>query len=80
MSKLIEEIKAEPVGKTGRKPALLQIKRLLSTQDRKELVEAFNDPTITGRSIARVLQKRGIEISEATVYRYRTTGVINDIA
>jgi DNA-directed RNA polymerase specialized sigma54-like protein len=79
-NKLLQEIKNEPTGKAGRKPIVLQMLKSLSEQDRKDLVEAINDPLISGRSIAKVLQKRGIEISEATVYRYRSTGVLNDIA
>jgi len=64
----------------GRKPAIIQIKHLLSEQDRKDLVAAFDDPLITGRSIAKVLKRHGIEISEATVYRYRSTGIYRELA
>lgn len=80
MSKLLSEIKSEPSGSAGRKPAITKIKHLLSAQDRKDLVAAFDDPMITGRSIATVLKRHGIEISEATVYRYRTTGIYRELA
>jgi hypothetical protein len=80
MSKLLSEIKSEPAGLAGRKPAIIQIKHLLSEQDRKDLVAAFDDPLITGRSIAKVLKRHGIEISEATVYRYRSTGIYRELA
>lgn len=79
-NKLLQEIKNEPTGRAGRKPIVLRIMASLSEQDRKDLIAAFNDPLVSGRSIARVLQKRGIDISEATVYRYRSTGALNDFA
>ena len=80
MSKLLSEIKAEPRGTTGRKPTIDRMKVMLSAQDRKDLIAAFDDITVSGRNIAKVLKRHGIEISEATVYRYRTTGVYRELA
>jgi DNA-directed RNA polymerase specialized sigma54-like protein len=80
MSELLSEIKAEPSGSGGIRPTLTKIRHLLSEQDLKDLVAAFDDPTISGRSIATVLNRHGINISEATVYRYRTTGIYRELA
>lgn len=80
MSKLLSEIKSERSGLAGRKPAIDKIKHILSEQDRKDLVAAFDDPLITGRVITKVLNRHGIQISEATVYRYRTTGIYRELA
>lgn len=80
MSKLLDEIKAEPEGKTGRKPTIDRMRSILSPQDRKDLIAAFDDITVSGRNIAKVLKRHGIEISEATVYRYRTTGTYRELA
>ncbi len=80
MSKLLKEIKSEPKGSIGRPPTIERMRVLLSPQDRKDLIAAFDDITVSGRNIAKVLKRHGIQISEATVYRYRTTGVYRELA
>ena len=80
MSKLLKEIKSEPKGSIGRPPTIERMRVLLSPQDRKDLIAAFDDITVSGRNIATVLKRHGIQISEATVYRYRTTGVYRELA
>jgi hypothetical protein len=52
----------------------------LSKQELKELIDLLDDQTITGRAICTVLNKRGIRISEATLYRYRASGLYRDLA
>jgi hypothetical protein len=80
MGTLKSDVLAQPVGKSGRKPMVEKIIKTLNKEDRLELIEILDDPTISGRAICKVLNDRGIEISEATLYRYRTTGAYRDIA
>lgn len=74
MGTLRDEVMAQPVGKTGRKPIFDKIQKAFTPAEIKEFIELMDDSTITGRAICTVLNKRGITISEATLYRYRTTG------
>lgn len=80
MGNLRSEVLAEPVGTRGRKPIFSKITKALNKQELAELIELLDDPTITGRSICNVLNKRGIEISEATLYRYRQSEAYRDLA
>ena len=80
MGNLRSEVLAEPVGKQGRKPILKKITKAFTKAELKELVELLDDSTVSGRSICSVLNKRGIEISEATLYRYRQAGTYRDLA
>lgn len=80
MASLRSEVLAEPVGKQGRKPVIQKIIRAFTKAELKELVELLDDATISGRSICKVLNKRGIQISEATLYRYRQSGAYRDLA
>lgn len=80
MASLRSEVLAEPVGKQGRKPIIQKITKAFTKAELKELVELLDDATISGRSICKVLNKRGIEISEATLYRYRQSEAYRDLA
>lgn len=80
MGNLRNEVLAEPVGKQGRKPIFAKITKTFSKEELKELIELLDDSTITGRAICTVLNKRGIDISEATLYRYRQSGAYRDLA
>jgi len=71
---------AEPVGTRGRKPIIAQIIKSLNKQELADLVELLDDSTVSGRAICNVLNKRGINISEATLYRYRQSGAYRDFA
>jgi hypothetical protein len=80
MGNLRNEVLAEPVGKQGRKPIFAKIVKTFDKQELAELVELLEDSTVSGRSICSVLNKRGIDISEATLYRYRQSGTYRDLA
>lgn len=80
MGNLRNEVLAEPVGKQGRKPIIGKIAKTFSKEELKELIELLDDSTITGRAICTVLNKRGVTISEATLYRYRQSGAFRDLA
>lgn len=80
MASLRNEVLAEPVGKQGRKPIFAKIVKTLNSQELTELIELLDDSTVTGRAICNVLNRRGIEISEATLYRYRQSGAYRDLA
>ena len=80
MGNLRNEVLAEPVGKQGRKPIIGKITKAFTKQELKELVDLLDDSTITGRAICTVLNKRGVQISEATLYRYRQSGAYRDLA
>lgn len=80
MGNLRNEVLAEPVGKQGRKPILDKITKAFTKAELKELVELLDDSTVTGRAICSVLNKRGVAISEATLYRYRQSGMYRDLA
>ena len=61
------------------------IKRVLSKKDYSDFLEAMNDTTISQAAIARVLRKRGIEISKSTVSAFRqelfaNRGDTNDVS
>ena len=77
---LKNEVLAEPVGTRGRKPIIAQIIKSLNKQELADLVELLDDSTVSGRAICNVLNKRGINISEATLYRYRQSGAYRDFA
>lgn len=80
MGSLKDEVLAEPVGKQGRRPIFDKIAKAFSQEELAELVELLDDSTVTGRSICSVLNRRGIAISEATLYRYRMSGMYRDLA
>ena len=61
------------------------IKQVLSKKDYSDFLEAMNDTTISQAAIARVLRKRGIEISKSTVSAFRqelfaNRGDTNDVS
>jgi dihydroorotate dehydrogenase len=80
MDSLRKEVLAEPVGTQGRKPIFAKIAKTLSETELSELIELLDDSTVSGRAICNVLNRRGIEISEATLYRYRQSGAYRDLA
>lgn len=71
MGNLLKEIE-ETVPKNGgclRKLDLILEK--LGEDDRNDLLQALNDHTISPTIIARVLRKRGFDLTRSTVQRYR---------
>lgn len=70
MGKLLNEIRLEKPKPTS-VPVLPKLLAQLSEQDRKDLLDAFADPTIQTMVIKKVLEKRGIKLSHSTVSRYR---------
>lgn len=80
MASLRTEVLSEPVGRQGKSPAIERIIRGLSADERQELIDLMDDASVSGRAICTVLNRRGIEVSEATIYRLRMTGGYRDIA
>jgi hypothetical protein len=39
--------------------------------DRKELVEALDDPLVPAPAISRVLERRGIDLDSSSINKYR---------
>jgi dihydroorotate dehydrogenase len=80
MGSLKDEVLAEPVRKQGRKPIFAKISKTFTGEELAELIELLDDSTVTGRAICNVLNRRGVNISEATLYRYRQSGMYRDLA
>lgn len=68
MGNLLNELKNN---NPPQRPRIAEIMDEMSNEDRADLMEALNDPKITGRAIAQVLKARGFSIHESSVYRYR---------
>lgn len=78
-SGLLEEVRRDrPI--SGRTPALLQIAEQLDEADRKDLIEAVNDHSISSASIARALKRRGFNITPGIVQAYRRGDVVRELA
>lgn len=78
-SGLLEEVKGDrPV--SGRTPVLLQIAEQLNENDKKDLIEAVNDHSISSASIARALKRRGFNITPGIIQAYRRGDVVRELA
>ncbi len=71
MGTLAEEIAGEKKRPTGRKPILQQIADSLEGEERKDFVDAINNPQIPVAVLYRVLKKRGFDVNISTIYNYR---------
>lgn len=56
-----------------RNPRFEDVINQLSDEDRADLEEVLGDPRYTAPSIARALQRRGIDVSVRTIERRRQT-------
>jgi hypothetical protein len=74
----MEEIKSSH-RTTGRVPLLYQIMSKLEKQDKEDLLNALNDPTIPTPSICAALEKRGHRISKGSINQYRRGELIHVI-
>ena len=67
---LMDEIKNNrPI--RGKIPLVFQIINKLDGQDKEDLINALNDPTIPTPSICAALEKRGHKISIGSINQYR---------
>ena len=68
---LLNELKAEPRIASGRVPMIVAIAQQMSEEDKKDLLEALADPTISGAMISRALKKRGFDVKPGSINQYR---------
>ena len=68
---LLSEIRSEKVVPSGRIPRIQRVLEGMDEADRKELIEALDDYTITAPTISKVLQRRGIDLDAASINKYR---------
>jgi tagatose-1,6-bisphosphate aldolase non-catalytic subunit AgaZ/GatZ len=64
---------------SGRVPLIYQIISKLEKQDKEDLLNALNDPTIPTPSICTALEKRGHRISKGSINQYRRGELIHVI-
>jgi uncharacterized membrane protein len=76
---LLEEAKTD-YKPSGRVPVLVQVAKTMSESERKELVEALNDPTITTAALSRALKRRGYNVSASSVGQFRRGEIAHVIA
>ena len=67
MGTLLESIKKE----TPRRRKIDLVLNALDEKDRKDLMEAFADPSITTTAIFSALKKRGMNVTYGMIYIYR---------
>lgn len=77
---LLSELKAEQRSISGRVPTIVSIANQMSEQDRKDLLEALNDLTITAPMISRALKKRGFNITPGSINQYRRGEIVHVIS
>jgi len=68
---LLSEIRSEEAIPSGRVPRIKRVLEGMDETDRKELVEALDDHTISAPAISRVLEKRGIHLDTHSISKYR---------
>jgi len=67
---LMDEFKAEKK-RAGTYCRVALVRQTLSIDDLVDLDDAMKDPTITASAIERVLKRKGIELTAATITRHR---------
>lgn len=77
--RLLEEIKADR-RVSGRVPLLIQLVSTMSDDERKDLLDAINDVTISSAAISRALKKRGHMISASAIGQYRRGEIVRELA
>lgn len=70
MAGLADEIRNEP-SKRRRRNSIHFVLDKLDEKDRQALIDALNDHSISAISIFRVMQARGLPISESVISNYR---------
>ena len=68
---LLSEIRSEKVIHSGRIPRIQRVLESMDETDRKELVEALDDPLVPAPAISRVLERRGIDLDASSINKYR---------
>jgi hypothetical protein len=68
---LLNDLRAEQRSVSGRIPMIVAIANQMGEQDRKDLLEALGDLTITAPMISRALKKRGFDIKPGSINQYR---------
>lgn len=77
--RLLEEIKADRAP-SGRVPLLVQVASTLSAEERKDLMDAITDITISSAAISRALKKRGHMVSASAIAQYRRGEIVHELA
>ena len=77
--RLLEEIKADRPP-SGRVPLLIQVLSTMNQDERKDLLDAINDVTISSAAISRALKKRGQMISASAIAQYRRGEIVHELA
>lgn len=70
MGKLLDEVRLASNG-GPRKAKLISILETLSKEDARDLVKALLDPSISINALTRVLNRRGIEITQNPLREFR---------
>jgi len=65
---------------SGRTPLLIQCISQMDDTDRKELLDALDDVTISSAAISRALKRRGHNISASAIAQYRRGEIVRVIA
>jgi hypothetical protein len=68
---LLNEIRSEKVVPSGRIPRIKRVLDGMDETDRKELIEALDDYSISAPTISRVLERRGIDLDASSINKYR---------
>jgi len=70
MPGLADEIHKQP-SRRKRRNRITEVLDQLDAADRQALIDALNDHTISAIAIFRVLQARGLQMSESVISNYR---------
>lgn len=76
---LLEELKTDRPP-SGRMPLLFEAMQNMTETERKELVEALDDVTISSAAISRALKRRGYIVSAGAVAKYRRGEIVHEFA
>jgi hypothetical protein len=68
---LLNEIRSEKAVPSGRIPRIKRVLDGMDETDRKELIEALDDYSISAPTISRVLERRGIDLDASSINKYR---------
>lgn len=72
MAGLADEIKSEPSKNGGiKRRRIWQIADALDDDDRSAFLNALDDYAVPARSIVRVMERRGFQLSESVISNYR---------
>lgn len=78
MGKLLNEIKSEKT-RMGKKSRLAEIIEQLPKDDRADFISALDDHAISASKICKVLERRGIRVTQEVISRYRRGALRTDI-